>query len=356
MADNGETLTFKKWTREQLVPDDFPWDVFWDHSYFEAWKIHGDGEPILFQFRKKNSIWIHAFLERPIQRTDRIDIKTPYGYGGPLSNSTDRNFLIEAEKAFECYANKKGIVAEFIRFHPLLENWNFLFDREMLIEKNRQTVFIDLEKAEEVILSDMTSAFRRGLKKAESSGLVFRELSSGGNLDDFQGLYYLTMQKANADDYYFFSDKHFSALAFASLGTKLFGVYSGENLVSAAMVFCSDTPEPKRNFVHYHLGASDPRFLETRPNNFLFANIIFWAKRQGNFCKIHLGGGTSPEPDNSLFRFKASIGKSRAVFMTGKRIWDHDYYQKLCRPILDKNPELREQENSRFPLYRFPQK
>ena len=68
-------------------------------------------------------------------------MQSAYGYGGPVASTTDPAFLQSASAVWKDWCQEKKVLVEFIRFHPLLENWRFfsgdIFD-------DRMTVWIDL--------------------------------------------------------------------------------------------------------------------------------------------------------------------------------------------------------------------
>ena len=54
-------------------------------------------------------------------------------------------------------------------------------------------------------------------------------------------------------------------------------------IAAAIFLFCN-------NYLHYHLGCSDQKYLKMAPNHLLFHESALWGKRKG-FTKLHLGGG-----------------------------------------------------------------
>jgi len=334
-------------TWEKIIGDPAPpWDIYWEYSYCKAWEIEGAGYSRMFSYVRGDSVWFHVFLLNPIPDTDYFDIQTPYGYGGPLTNNSDPDFIFEASQAFGEWARSNRVVCEFIRFHPILKNESFVSDSLLTIEENRTTVFIDLRLSEEQLYEEMDASFRRGIRKATVNRLRFQELRINEYLPQFVSLYNATMRRVEAGPFYFFKPEHFAALSDSRLKPALLGVFDVEELLAGALLFVGD------EIVHYHLGASDPRFLEKRPNNFLFYNMVLWAKNKKP-CKIlHLGGGFEKNPGNSLFKFKASVGKGRALFNIGKRIWNETVYRELCEQAVEKKPQLASLRKNYFQIYR----
>lgn len=51
---------------------------------------------------------------------------TPYGYGGWIVEGEDYCSLKEE---YEQFARRNGILPEFVRFHPMIRNWENLGDK-----------------------------------------------------------------------------------------------------------------------------------------------------------------------------------------------------------------------------------
>ena len=98
-------------------------------------------------------------------------------------------------------------------------------------------------------------------------------------------------------------------------------IYEEQNIASAIFLHSYD-------YIHYHLGGSLKEYLNYYPNNFLFWELIKFAKEKG-FKYLHLGGGSSTDIDDSLFKFKRHFGNNILEFYIGTRIHNKDIYEKL---------------------------
>ena len=99
--------------------------------------------------------------------------------------------------------------------------------------------------------------------------------------------------------------------------------------------------------LHYHLGASRKDFLGLRPNNLIFWTMIKSAKNYG-FRRLHLGGGSTTDPDDSLLKYKMSYQKKTIDFFVGKRILNNAVYQD----VIDQWSSKRNVESSLLLKYR----
>src|SRR5262245_31767944 len=77
-------------------------------------------EPVFWCFSAGDRNLLHSFQLGQNPGLGITDIQSPYGYGGPLSNCDDAPFLGMADDRFQLWARENSVVAEFLRFHPLI--------------------------------------------------------------------------------------------------------------------------------------------------------------------------------------------------------------------------------------------
>ena len=326
-------------------------DVYFLPEYHRAHERNGDGAARGFFIKDGHHALFYAFLIRPIEQIGSkliedpwYDIETVYGYGGPLSTTDDPVFLKRAWELFFDWCQENRIIAEFIRFHPLLDNQRFMMDKSCLVY-NRKTVYVDLKGSQKEIWENYPSVHRNMIRKALHRNLVCEEMTLVDGLEIFKDIYKVTMEGVGADRYYFFSDAYFECLKHKfDQNTKLFVVKDDEQIVAAALILTQD------EFVHYHLAGSDFNFRKFAPNNLLLHTVIMWAQEKG-FHKLHLGGGRTSDSDDSLLRFKSGISRNQSDFYVGKRVINQVVYDKFCELWRQQHPEIR--EVNYFLLYRM---
>jgi lipid II:glycine glycyltransferase (peptidoglycan interpeptide bridge formation enzyme) len=123
-------------------------------------------------------------------------------------------------------------------------------------------------------------------------------------------------------------------------------VYLKAKLISAALFLYYGI------YGHYHLAASLEEYDSCCPNNFLVYNAALYLKKKG-IQLLHLGGGSSPDEQNSLFKFKKRFSNKFFDFFIGKMIFDQTVYKKLCQSWEDKFPEKKDLYKERLLRYRF---
>ena len=296
-------------------------DIYYTSEYYKVQEVNGDGSARLFIYEEDEKLACYPFLINEIVGYDLeekyYDIETAYGYGGPTVSNYDESFLERFEKAFNEYCSENNIVAEFIRFHPLLKNES-IFKKNINVLHNRTTVYLKLEESEEELWkTQIISKNRNVIRKAEKNGLTvqFEE-----DLKSFIKIYEETMNKVNASDYYFFSEEYYKSLQ------ELDNVYISiklEDKIIATAIFMKHG-----EYFHYHLAGSLKEYLKYSPNNLLLWSAIKYANENG-YKIMHFGGGLSDSLDDNLFKFKKSFSKDTCDFYIGKRVHNEDIYKYL---------------------------
>lgn len=270
------------------------------------------------------------------------DYETPYGYGGPLcdypiSERSQKRFLEE----FKEYAKDRGIVEQFVRFHPLLGNHNcapIVFETRYL----HQTIFIDTNNPD-LIMNNMDSKNRNMVRKAIKSGVSIKRCSIE-EYNDFVSIYDETMDKVSADQYYYFSRDYFEEQSSLKDHSCIFyAIMDGRPIAGAIMYY-------NEQFMHYHLAGTRTEFRKYSPSNLLLYEAACWASERG-IKQFHLGGGIVE--DDNLFGFKKQFNKNgRLPFYVGRTIFDDNLYNFLLSERKKKDASFNE-NNNRMTQYRF---
>jgi len=301
-----------------------------------------------FIYEEGSSIYILPFMQGEIPNTNGFsDFETPYGYGGPITNDSDPQFLYQAEQALAADCRKEGIIAGFIRFHPILGNEQFATGLFNVIP-DRLTVAIDLTVSEEQIWGEqLHSKNRNTIRKAQNNGLGFYQDDSFEHLGQFMELYKQTMYRVGADAFYYFGETYFESLVAELTGKAFLGeIYVGKDLVAAA-IFMHDGP-----WGHYHLAGSKYEWAKMGANNLLVYEAALTLKRKGA-KKFHLGGGSDSSPDNSLLAFKKKFSPYFYQFSIGKCVFLDKEYEKICNEWAEKYPDKQKQYGHLVLKYRY---
>lgn len=339
----------EKW--DDIVHSFKKYDVYYLNGYTKAFKLIGDGEPILIFYEDNNIRGINVVLKRDISNdvnfSDKIkentyfDIVTPYGYGGWIveskkSDCSDKSQLME-EFVSWCVSN--SIISEFVRFHPVLMN-HIGLDLYYDIIPLGNTIFMDLSSPE-IIWQNITSKNRNVIRKAKNNGIKIYRAQNPDIYKEFKLIYDMTMKKDNADNYYFFnSDFYDSVCNDLKYNSQVFYACAENGDIAAASIIIG-----ANGYLNYHLSGSRREYQHLAPSNLLLYEAALWGYENG-YKSFHLGGGVGSK-DDSLFSFKKAFNRCEPLrFHIGKKIFDTDKYNELV--LMRDNIE----NHSFFPEYR----
>lgn len=291
------------------------------------------------------SVYIKREVPYLVDGIQYYDAITPYGYGGPVVvECNDKNRLIEAyAKAYREHCNERKIVDEFVRFHPLEEN-ALAFGEVYEAMYDRHTVAVDLTD-EDYSAVQFSPDCRNMIRKAQNKGVKLEIDTECSHLDDFIRMYYATMDKNGASDYYYFSKDFFEQLkAMECCKLILINGYVEGRIISSAMFMCSD------EYMHYHLAATEQDCYFYAANDLILAKAIEYGRELG-LKWFHMGGGLSGSEKDKLFKFKRKFGrteKNLKDFYVGKAVFMPEIYDRLCETAKANGVE----NDDFFPAYR----
>jgi serine/alanine adding enzyme len=308
-------------------------DIYFEEKYVKLYENDLE-EAVCFVYNLVDDYFIFPFLRRQFIYDNKIyyDFETPYGYGGPIANVTDENFIRNGLQSFYDYCQSNNYIAGFIRFHPLLNN-TLGFEQIGTVINDRKTIAIDLQYTEdEIWLREIHTKNRNTIKKGIKTGLQFIEDIDFEYFIDFIRLYNDTMHKLGADDFYYFDESYYARFR-ENIKNSFLGVVTYNNeVISAAIFFYS------KDYGHYHLAGSNKEYLSLCPNNFLLWEAAKVLKNK-DLKYFHLGGGTDSGEHNSLLEFKRKFSDNSFNFCIGKIIFNETIYQLLCCEWDERNQE-----------------
>jgi hypothetical protein len=330
-------------------------DVYYLPEYVRAFQLHGDGIPILLHYVDRGFKVVNVAMKRDVaafpefgglDRGRYFELATPYGYGGFLASgdATHDNKCRFFRKYGEC-CRQNGVVFEFFRFHPVLNNFPFAEPELDYKQTLGRTITLPTDSPDN-IMNRLSVKNRNMIRKAKRYGIVVRWGREPGLYETFRNLYFQTMSRDRASKYYFFEKDFFESLRCDLRDHhELFYAELGGEIISMAVILLYGGQ------MHYHLSASLAEYRNCAAGNLLIYEAACFGALTG--CRIfHLGGGRGADESNGLFKFKASFNqKSETVFHIGGHIHDPAAYEKLVgyRAAHDEdfNPD-----NAFFPRYR----
>ena len=321
-------------------------DIYFEPNYGKLYQKIENGQAKIFEYEDENGKISNQFLVRQIPEkvNEEIyyDLVTPYGYGGPIIerlNGEKEKLLEKFEKEFSKYCLENKIVSEFVRFHPIVKNYED-FGKMYNAVYMRKTLITKLDE-EDPIKNQFSKSCRKNIRQALNKGITYKVTKSPDNLSNFKEIYYSTMDRNNATDYYYFDDDYFNDILknFKENVLLVEAIYENKT-IACGLYFVYN------NIIHIHLSGTLTEYLYLSPAYILRYAVTLWGI-ENDYKLIHHGGGTSNSEENSLYLFKRNFAKIYDTdFYIGKKIWNEEIYDKLCIiKNVDKNEDF-------FPAYR----
>ena len=332
----------KDW--DNLVQSFINYDVYYLSGYVKAFFIHGDGDPHLFYYNENGLRGIYVYMKRKTAIEGVYDSITPYGYGGFLleGDETEEN-IKSLWKAYVEKMKSENIVDNFVRYHPVLANAIPMKVCSDVIDLGK-TVSMDLS-SEDVIWKNIHSKNRNMIRKAEKNGIVIKHGQGLELFDDFIKIYNATMDKDNAEPYYYFKPEFYKSIHedLKDNYEMFWAEYEGKIIAMSIMIFANGR-------LNYHLSGSDLQYRNLAPSNLLLYKAAMWGMEKG-MKTFHLGGGVGSGEDN-LYKFKIAFNRfSDCQFSIAKHVFDNEKYDELVAERASCDAEF-DKESKFFPLYR----
>lgn len=329
---------------DRLVRSFIKYDIYYLSGYVKAFYLHGDGDPFLMYYSSPELRAIYVYMRRPTAIEGVYDSVSPYGYGGVLfeGNTSEENLQVFWTE-YVGMMQQKGIVDNFVRYHPVIGNADSLRGISSVIDIGK-TIAIDLS-SEKIIFENLTSKNRGKIRKAQKNGVEIRHGRDPELFEQFKEIYRVTMDADDATAYYYFKDDFYRSICqdLADHYEMFYAVFEEKIIAMAIMLFANGR-------MHYHLSGSLIEYRTLAPTNLLLYEAALWGLSQ-DFKTLHLGGGLGAS-DDSLYKFKEGFNRNNSqVFSIGKEIFDESKYGELVALRKSTDPDF--DETSRFfPLYR----
>lgn len=298
----------------------------------------------LFVFKDENGFIALPIVVRSIEGSNYFDFTSVYGYAGPLSNIEEisKQNLDNFKDAFFKYCVTEKLVCGFSRLNPLINNQKAIMSSIGEVVDLNKTVFIDLTES----LEEQRKSFRKSLKselnQLRRKDYLVYEAKTREEIDAFISIYYETMDRVEAGEYYYFSHEYFyNFLNNTDFDSKLLLIKKdGEIAAGAIFTFTGE-------IVQYHLAGTKDKFIRDTPMKLILDEARILSTDLG-YKYLHLGGGVGGHDDDSLFRFKSGFSKNFAQFSIWKTVLNQEVYDNLV-----KKNGLENSDSSYFPLYRL---
>lgn len=297
-------------------------DIYFEREYLLSALKLDPGEAMMFYYIDEEGYGevLYPFIKRQLMDEGAMfyDITSPFGYGGPVlkingnASKLAANFLT----VFGDFCKAEKIIAEYIRFHPVLNNAEAFREKLDLISVcDNYTLHLN------AYLSGGDQTGNDTADRSDASGLVFKKLGTVKHMFDFLVLYYSTVrQSEETDSYYFFTNDYFESLV-SSLGPDLhlFGTYKDNKLLTASYVLT------KGETIYHHLSGKSEGTETEEAETFLLHNIAQWGAYNG-FRSFHLAGrqpGSLAAANQSMSR---PYAVSSSTFFIARLVHNREHY------------------------------
>ena len=335
------------WNKYLLLFQKDKRDIYFSPEYYSLYQNYGDGEACCYVFEKDGENVMYPFLRNPITPLgykldkDYYDIQGAYGYNGIIASSHDSGLINAFWESFDAWCQENDIVAEFSRFHPLLNNQE-LASPKMKTFYSRHTVALDLTD-DDIWMHQISSKNRNMIRKAEKEGVTIVE---SDDYETFRKLYDGTMSDLHAESFYFFPQSYYEEYkqTFKDRRLLCLAKLDGKVIAGSMFMFSDD-------YAHYHLSARDREYSRYAANNLILWYGIQKAKERG--CKwLHFGGGTTGDDNDSLLKFKKEFSTTFCEFWIGKRVHNQEIYIQIVEQWKNKYPDSYEKNYVKLLGYR----
>ena len=321
------------------------YDTYWLSGYVKAFRIHGDGEPILFHYEDGSTRGISVVMKRDvaydphfkgkIEAGKYFDFATPYGYGGWIIEGENTGALFST---YERWIERNGVISEFVRFHPIVKNHVKCTDFYEVIQLG-EVVHMDLDSPE-TIWNNIFSKGRNTIRRAIKNDVKIYNGRFPEIYEKFRVIYNGTMDRDDAEEYYYFKEPFYdSVLNDLPQNAQVFWAEKDHQVIAASIMLAAN------GRMNYHLSGSLREFSSLAPGNLILYKAALWGCAN-RYKTLYLGGGVGSGED-SLFKFKRAFYKGDLNhFYIGKKIYDQEKYGTLVAMRKDiLNPSF-------FPQYR----
>lgn len=304
-------------------------DIYYTPQYYNLYENYGDGEARCFVFEQNGEVALYPFLINSVNTLgyelehEYFDIQGAYGYNGVVASSYQPDFIDGFYKKFGEWCIQTNVVAEFTRFHPLIEN-NQFSNNYLSIVYDRKTVWLDISKSIDDIWNfSYSSSNRNMIRKARKKNIEIFESTKIEDYQAFYNIYVKTMDNVGSEAHLYFNQDYFlDFVRLLSSNHRLILAKLNDEIIGGMILMLY------QNFAHYHLSARKSEFGSFAINN-LFLDYAIKVAQSNNCKKIHFGGGTTSDEKDSLLRFKANFSQNKAMFYFGKKVHNDLVYEQL---------------------------
>jgi hypothetical protein len=214
------------------------------------------------------------------------DLTSIYSHTCPIiNNSNNKELKLYFEKELNSFCKTKNIINYFIRYHPLMGDYNVITSNTKIFNTG-EYVYLDLNKLSLPVINNFATRHIKSIRKAKNNKIQIIIDNKNELIHNFIDLYYSEMTKKNADKFYFFEKNFFLNLSNSNFQYQFFYAEHDQKIISCELVLYDE------KYSYSYLGATDENYKDLCPNHLLKEAIVLFFKNQDlNFYL--LGGGNT---------------------------------------------------------------
>lgn len=274
---------------------------------------------------------MHSFSRNKIGNSEYYDIEPFLGYSGPLLNTENNDFIWIALNSYSDFCRKENIIAEIIRFSPLLSNHSPFIGSSLSVFPSKEIVILDCFSDEQQLLKQVNESGSRKIKKGKRL-YKFESPEKKLNLDKFIDFYRRSILRVKGDQKWLM-DNSFWERVYTSPLFNINWVVFGDEVISGNL-------DISHNLASYYLFAGNSETLYSGASEL---NIFSTTLKHGSAGTRYfiLGGGNTTGENDSLLRFKKKFSKGNTYqFYMGKICHNKSVYDDLCKEVISIKPEI----------------
>lgn len=357
MRYGTDTLTsHQNWERLYALPYRVGNSPFFSKAYYNSYiEVEKAEVECFWAYQDECNYLFYPYLRKAINQLGYdlpsvyYDVSGAYGYNGPIGMAKDQGFLSLYNSNLKKHFQDSAVVTEFVRFCPITDNRHFhTYTDQVDVLDN---VYIDLSKGLDAVWNESFEyRVRKSICKGENYGLK-TELLRGTEITEdalhiFFKIYNSTMQRNEADRFYFFDYGFFTGLR-----DKL-----GEMLL-LSITYLKDTPISTELILiggvlaFGFLGGTLSEYYQYKANTFQRWELLKYLEQQG-IQKYSMGGGATR--GDSIYKFKMSFAKGcNNPFYIGTKVHNPSVYDQIVNQWQAKYPESYAKYSGRIQGYRM---
>ncbi|GAA4029381.1 hypothetical protein GCM10022409_11980 [Hymenobacter glaciei] len=277
--------------------------------------------------------FLHSYVMNPLPHGHMgFDIEPFIGYAGPVvTEGSDAEFGRVALASYAEHCRTAGIVAEVVRFNPLLNNVDHFTDAQQLrVIPAKDIVVAECHADDAAQLASFQTKCRSSVKRGQRD-CTYEMLDKATEWDAFVQFYYASLQRIGADKKWFYPAELLQRAAQSNFFQVYVVKYEGQ-WASLSLVI-------EHPLASYYFAAASGQQPVQGANEFLLFTIAQALGRAGGKWLI-MGGGNTASDDDPLLRFKRKFAHDLTPLTMGCLAHDQERLTALVNEAVVRHPEL----------------